>query len=132
MPPMLQEIVIGETKEQMREQIRKEMRNEIKAEEKARKDMLDMVSYLVPDIMKDIIFSMTHHNESRKNFYELWSNVPTATVEAAIRIAETNVNEMDDRYLHRSFSSRNMYMESESSSDGYDEYGYYEDDEDDE
>jgi len=118
-PPMLQEMVIGETKEKMREQIRKELIDEIRAEENARKDMLDMLQYLVPDIMKDIIFSITHNNESREDFYKLWPNVSRDTIKAAIMIAESSINEMEDRYTHREFSlsESNIYMETDSSFD---------------
>ena len=119
MPPMLQETVIRETKEQMREQIRKEMINEIREEENARKDMLDTLSYIIPDIMKDIVYSMTHNTESRENFYELWPHTPKDTISAAIMIAETAVNEIGDRYIQDEFSCSNdgIYMDTESSSD---------------
>jgi len=117
MPPMLQEMVISETKEQIRAQIRKEMIAEIKAEEKIRNDMLDMVTYLVPDIMKDIIFATTHHNVFRKDFHEIWSDVPRATVQAAIRIAENTINEMEQHYIYPSFSNENENWDSDSDSD---------------
>lgn len=118
-PPMLQEMVIGETKEKMREQIRKELMDEIRAEENARKDMLDMIQYLVPAIMKDIVFSITHNNESREDFYKLWPNVSRDTIKAAIMIAESSINEMEDRYIHREFSlsESTIYMETDSSFD---------------
>jgi len=118
MPPVMQEMVIGETKEQIKEQIRKELIAEIRAEEKVRKQLLNDVTFLIPDIMKDIIFTMTNHNVSRKNFYETWPNIPTSTIQAAINIAENTVSEMEEHYVYNSFSTNNnMYYEDESEDD---------------
>lgn len=119
-PPHLQEMVIGETKERIREQVREELINEIKAEEKARKEMLSTITYLVPDIMKDIILAMTNNNENRKDFYQIWSNIPVETISAAIQIAENAVSEMEDRYVYTSFSNRNNNVHMEYHDSSYD------------
>ena len=115
-PPEIREMITEQTKEQIRNEIREELKAQIIAEKVARKEMLETVSYLVPDIIKDIIYTMTNHNTYRKNFYELWSNVPENTVRFAITIAENTVSEMEERYVYSSFQNSTYSMSSEEDS----------------
>lgn len=49
MPPMMQEIIIGETKEQMRKQILEELKEEI--EQKKRQEKKCLIQYLILFLM---------------------------------------------------------------------------------
>lgn len=109
MPPVLQEMIIGDTKKQMESRIREELKREltndiIKEQEKIRKEILNTISYIVPDIMNDIIYSMTHHNVARNNYYILFDKIERSTVDAAVLIAENAVSEMEERYVNNSFN----------------------------
>lgn len=133
MPPQLQEMIICETKEQIRNQIREELKNEILEEKKARKEMLSTVIYLVPDIMKDIILSITRHNRQRKDFYQLWSHIPVETIHAAIQIAENAVNEMENRFVYRNFTTadvNNLSYNNDLYNEENEDYEDYEENED--
>lgn len=109
MPPVLQEMIIGDTKKQMESRIREELKREItdniiKEQENIRKEMLTTIGYIVPDIMNDIIYSMTHHNVPRNNYYNLFDKIERSTVDAAVLIAENAVLEMEERYVNNSFN----------------------------
>jgi hypothetical protein len=111
-PPVLQEIIVGETSERItskiKEKLQKKIRKDIRKE--MRKEMnssLLFFPHLVSEIVQDIILSMTQNNKLRTNFMEVYNSMPPEIVECAILTAEFTVREMEDRYIHSAFSVNN-------------------------
>jgi valyl-tRNA synthetase len=115
-PPMIQEMIIDETKDRMSEKIKKEIEEETKSEIydnllcNLSHDITNILTYLIPSITEDIMISITT-TVNRPNFYEKYSNLPYIVVKCAIEASENIVNSMEERYVHNVFSQVNRYEE---------------------
>ena len=107
-PPLIQEMVIDETKQRIERKMEKKIEKKYIAYNSS-------ISFLVPEIMTDIINSMTN-NTLRKDFRSIYSNLPKHIIECAILTAENCVRDLDDRYFHNIMSVQNQH------SNFYDEY----------
>lgn len=85
-PPMIQEMIIEETKKSMKEKIIVEFQNEIK-----------ILKEIVPYITKSIILSRSTFVE-KPDFYILYKKVPKYILELAIEIAEKNICELNTSF----------------------------------
>jgi hypothetical protein len=106
-PPLLQEMIMGETKEYFKNQIRSEVKAEIQEEQKeiAYNDMMETIPLLVPEIMADILASMTQNGRMRQDFRMIYSHLSPQAVACAIETAEHAVRNLDERYIHNSFGN---------------------------
>jgi hypothetical protein len=113
-PPLLQEIVMGETRERIKKNMKSEVKNEVlhEVKKRAQGEICKDLSSLVPDIMEDIIESMTQPGHMRRNYREELDHLPREVVECAIRIAEDSVSLLEDHYIRREFAliRQNNYM----------------------
>ena len=106
-PPLLQEMIMGETQEYFKNQIRSEVKTEIQEEQKeiAYNDIMETVPLLVPEIMADILASMTQNGRMRQDFRMIYSHLSPQAVACAIETAEHAVRNLDERYIHNSFGN---------------------------
>ena len=122
-PPMIQEMVMGETrnriKEEVSQEIRAEIREEIRAEiqEEQTRSTTSIFHLLVPDIVDDIIQSMTHQNRLRTNYHIVYAHLNPNIVQGAIETAEYTVRIMDDRYINNAFLVNNEHYNTHYNSD---------------
>jgi hypothetical protein len=104
-PPLLQEMIIGETREKMKgillSEIKTEMRKELMKE--LHLNMIDTIPLLVPEIMTDIIKAMTTHNRMRNDFHNVYPHICPFMIECAVQTAEHAVRNLDDSYIHNTF-----------------------------
>lgn len=122
MPPQLQEFVVGESKDQIKNMIKDEAKTEARNEalKQVRKEMCDILPYMIPDIMQNIIHTMTNSGIYHQDYYKMYPNVPKEIVDLAVKSAEFTVNIMEERYVYRAFTPDTNY------------YNGYEDEEDEE
>ena len=106
-PPFLQEMIMGETQEYFKNQIRSEVKKEIQEEQKeiAYNDIMETVPVLVPEIMADILASMTQNGRMRQDFRMIYAHLSPEAVTCAIETAEHAVRNLDERYIHNSFGN---------------------------
>lgn len=106
-PPLLQEMIMGETKEYFKNQIRSEVKAEIQEEQKeiAYNDIMETVPLLVPEIIADILASMTQNGRMRQDFRMIYSHLSPQAVACAIETAEHAVRNLDERYIDNSFGN---------------------------
>jgi hypothetical protein len=106
-PPILQEMIMGETKEYFKKEIRSEVKAEVREEQKelAYNDIMETVPLLVPEIMSDILASMTQNGRMRQDFRIIYAHLSPQAVSCAIETAEHAVRNLDDRYIHNSFGN---------------------------
>jgi hypothetical protein len=121
-PPMIQEMIINETKENIKKSVIKETVKEMK-----------ILSSIVPSISKSIILTRANFNEN-PDYYEIYSSISKHVVKLAIEIAEANVYEMNKSFNILSSVSANaryrFYIsgsEDETESDEYNDTQYQSD-----
>ena len=132
-PPMIQEMVMGETSERIRRDVRQELREEIRSEilqEQLDVQMHNLVStipIMIPEIVDDIIQAMTHQNRLRTNFIQVYAHINPILVQVAIDTAEQTVRSMEDRYINNAFMANNEYHQTHDSDydSDYDSDGDY-------
>jgi hypothetical protein len=106
MPPGLQEMVISESttliKEQLRAEIREELREEVlkQVHGEVLRQSCDILPYIVPEIIQDIIHSMTNINISRSDYFTMYSNIPREIIMSAVKTAEYSVTNLEERYIY--------------------------------
>lgn len=94
-PPIIQEMVIGETKKQIKKRVREDIEREVeqKMKKKIRFDSLIEISVLysiiIPEIVTDIVASMVKNNRMRRNYRQIYPKIQTDVMDHAIEIAET-------------------------------------------
>ncbi len=137
-PPLIQKIIMGETRERVKQNMKDEVKKEVMSEAKkeAQVNILKDLPYLIPEIMQDIIMVMTEDGRIHRNFREELSHLPKEMVECAIQTAEAAVQTMETHYVHRAFNftntARNVHIadhgvwdqeiDDERDSDSEDEY----------
>jgi hypothetical protein len=106
-PPLLQEMVMGETCQRVKENMKKEVREEMmpEVEKEVKKSMCNILPYLIPEIMQDIISAMTEDGRMRRNFRDEYIHLGSDVIECAIQTAETAVTTMEDHYVYRAFNT---------------------------
>lgn len=85
-PPMIQEMIIEESKETMKQKIITETQFE-----------MQILKEIVPSITKTIILSRTTFTE-KPDFYNVYKNVSKEIIKLAIDIAESNVYELNKSF----------------------------------
>lgn len=96
-PPLLQEMIMGETRERIKKEVEKEL------VEKLQKNICNIFSYLVPEIIEDITASMNEIGRARRDFRAEYKHIDTEVIECAISTAEIAVSSMDNHYVNRPF-----------------------------
>lgn len=94
-PPIIQEMVISETKKQIRKRVREDIEKEV--EEKSKKkirissliEISELYSIIIPEIVTDIVASTVSNNRMRRNFRQIYPNIQPDVMDYAIEIAET-------------------------------------------
>ena len=83
------------------------MKNMIQEEQKeiAYNDIMETVPVLVPEIMADILASMTQNGRMRQDFRMIYAHLSPQAVTCAIETAEHAVRNLDERYIHNSFGN---------------------------
>jgi hypothetical protein len=118
MPPYLKEKLIGKSLDKITEQNKKESIVE------QTKNINDILPVIVPEIMEDLISSLTENNRFKTNFYKKYPDINKNIIETAVRIAENSVRQMEERYVHAAFTLKNNnYNERED----YESYDYDQD-----
>jgi hypothetical protein len=111
-PPMIQEMIIDETKKSIRNKVIIELKEEMR-----------LLISLVPAISKSIILSRAMFF-SGDNYYEIYDGVPKHIIQLAIEIAEVNVKELNETFnlltTVSASASNNRYRFSDSSDDDED------------
>lgn len=97
-PPLIQEQVLGETMKRLEAKILSRAREDVS------KSFNDILPYIVPDIMEDIIYTSTHPGSVRRNYRHEFNNVWAPVMNCAVRVAEEAVRKMEERYIHAAFS----------------------------
>ena len=113
-PPVIQDMIIGETKERIKEKIITDVKSEY-----------DILPALIPEIIEDIIYTMTRNNRLRKNFHELYPNVNKDVMNCAISSAEECVRRLDQKYIHNAFYMYQIYNYEDSDTEEDDDYNDY-------
>jgi len=118
-PPILQEMIIGETREQMKDQLLSEIKTELRREliKELHLNMMDTVPLLVPEVMNDILKSMTRNNTTRNDFHNLYPHLCPFMVECSVQTAEHVVRNLDDSYIHSHFRNNIDHGEYEDEDD---------------
>ena len=113
LPPLLKDKVIIKCEKKIKEEAKKELKEEVinDLKNKLSSDMCLTLPYLVPEIMNDIIRTMTTHQGIRKNYYNEYNNIPKYIIDVAIQISENTVIKMEDYYVIRSFEVNNRERE---------------------
>lgn len=120
-PPMIQEIIMGETKKHMEERITQEI------VAKKLNNMERSLSYMIPDIMEDLIHIIVTPGALRYDYLSRYCLVNPSLVQCAIDIAEEAIRRMEERYIHQSFLSNNCEYYDEGEEDNeYNEEDYEE------
>lgn len=128
-PPMIQEIIIGRTTEEIKKEIKKELTKEltrqiIKNEKKTMvKEITVKLKHMVPTILCDIIAS-EQQGRPRTNFRARFWDEDEDIVNNAIEIAEELVDDDIVRYTTSSRNSYNIEMDSDSDNE-YTGDGWY-------
>ena len=99
-PPLLQEIIMGETSERMKKQLIGEAYDI--AREKAIRDICDELEPLVTDIMENMIMSMAENGRNTKSFRDEYHKLLHPDIlECAIKISENIVQNLESKFLYR-------------------------------
>lgn len=109
-PPLIQEMIIGETRSRIKDKIHQELKQKVTDETKkeVKNNFCDVLPYLIPEIMQDIISSMSNAGRAyRNNFYEKYKHLDVEIIDCAIKSAENAVNKMEEHYIHRAFNIAN-------------------------
>lgn len=114
-PPMMQEMIMNETKDRIKEQAKKEIEEEVYENLLCNlsKDITNILTYLIPYITDDIIKSMSNANFNRPDFYEKYKNLPYIVVKCAVEASENIVHNMEERYVHNVFENMNEQEEND-------------------
>lgn len=125
MPPVMQDMVIQDSTEHIKKEAKKEVTLEVRevALSLAKKEICDILPYIVPEIMQDIINSITRRN-IRQNYYEKYPYIDMKIMTTAIQTAEYAVNAMEERYVHSAFNE-SLTQSSDSDEEGIDYQEYY-------
>ena len=104
-PPLLQEMIIGETSERIRENMKDDVKKELITD--VRKEAyLSFCEYLpdiIPEIMQDIVSCMEEADHIPRDFRTELAHFPEEIVECAIQTAIAAVHTLEARYLYRTF-----------------------------
>lgn len=122
-PPLIQEMVMGETKNKIADEIEKKIENSYKKTN-------DIISSLVPEILVDIIETMTNNNKIRKDFRSIYSHFPKSAVECAILTAENCSNNFNNNMHFEDLHNNNNNNMDQDYEDNYED-NYEEDSEED-
>ena len=112
-PPLLQEMIMGETQEYFKNQIRSEVKKEIQEEQKeiAYNDIMETVPVLVPEIMADILASMTQNGRMRQDFRMIYAHLSPQDIcrapAGALQISSLNDAYSDDSLFASSDDENN-------------------------
>ena len=98
-PPLLQEIIIGETCEIIKENIKKEILPDV--EKESNLIFCKYLPVIIPEIMQDIVSHMEETNYIPRDFCKEYSLVPKEIVECAIQITIELFQKMEARYIYR-------------------------------
>lgn len=101
MPPYLQEILIGKSLKS----IKKKIKRKLKISQFV--DAKDILPLIVPEIMEDIISSMTENNRCRSNYVEKYTTIDPVIIDMAVKISENSVLKMEERYISAAFYIKN-------------------------
>ena len=122
-PPLLQEIIIGETYERIKDNIKKELLTDLKKESN-----LIFCKYLpviIPEIMQDIVSHMEETDYIPRDFCKEFSRVPKEIVECAIQITIELFQKLEALYIYRTFNISVPITPIIVDSDDDDESGWY-------
>jgi len=101
-PPMLQEMVMGETTKRIKEEMIQETYDI--AREKAIHDVCDELHPLISEIMQNIIMTMTEDGRNRKSFRgEYHKSSHPDILDCAIKISEDVIESLESHYIYRAF-----------------------------
>ena len=101
-PPLLQEIIMGETTERMKNKMIVEAYDS--AREKAIHDVCEELPSLITEIMQNIIMAMSEDGRNRRSFRdEHHKSSHPDILECAIKISEDVVQTMESHYIYRAF-----------------------------
>lgn len=108
-PPLVQEMIIGETRSRIKDKINQELKQKVTDETKkeVKNNFCNVLPYLIPEIMQDIINSISHAGRTHHNFYEKYKHLDVEIIDCAIKSAENAVNKMEEYYIHRAFNIAN-------------------------
>lgn len=121
-PPMIQEIIIGRTTEEIKKEIKKELTKELTSQIRKKernaivKDITFKLKHMVPTIVSDII-AAEQQGRPRTNFRTRFWDEDEDVVNNAIGIAEELVDDNIFRYTAHNRNRYNIEMDSDSDSD---------------
>lgn len=104
-PPLLQENIIGTTKEKLEEKIMIKLKKQVETKYKKElennisENMNNILPYIIPDICSDMITSLKSIYPP-PDFYEKYNNIPKHIVTCAIISAENIVRTLEERYIY--------------------------------
>ena len=125
-PPMIQEMIIGQSTDIIEQNVKKEVENKLIND-------LKLLKKIVPSISKYIIINRASFFNSDTDYYKIYDDVPRHIVKLAIDIAENTISELNNSFNILTFvSSRryNFYTEesseqlSEQETSEEERYGY--------
>tara|TARA_A100001011_G_C14302881_1_gene841675 strand:- start:1036 stop:1485 length:450 start_codon:yes stop_codon:yes gene_type:complete len=96
-PPLIQDLIISTTTENIRLEIIEKLKKEQKLHHTY---ILQCVEFLVPEIIQEIIFVRNHNNRNIKNFYEIYSELPKECIETALEIAENVIRDNEPNFFN--------------------------------
>ena len=96
-PPFLQETIMGETRARVERGMRAEV--ESKVEKELEDQLQNVLVFLVPEIMKDILVCRRQPHQPRTDFYSMYKSINPSIVRNAINIAEATSACLDNFYV---------------------------------
>jgi len=108
MPPLIQDMVIQESRDVIKAQVKDELEAEAKlsVRKDIQKEATNYLSDLIPEIMSDMISAITD-GRAQMDYLQEYKHIPTFIVQCAIDTAERSVTVMEERYVHQSFEMAN-------------------------
>ncbi len=114
-PPLIQEMVMNETKERIKKKVRIEILPIVKLE--AKETVADVYSWMVPQMISELVMTMTTNGGfTIANYVDRYSNrVETSIIEAAFEIASESVSRIGEHITYGSaYNGDENYYDSDS------------------
>lgn len=96
-PPVMQEMIIGETTSHMRRGVRDSVKSEVM------RSVTMLFPVLIPEILNDIVKSMISANTPRTNFHNEYPDLEPYIIDICTEIAENISREMEDTFTQHAY-----------------------------
>lgn len=114
-PPMIQEMIIGESTDIIQEKVKSEVNEELINE-------IKVLKTIVPSIAKYIIINRVSFFNEDIDYYKMHKDIPRYIVKLAIDIAENTISQLNNSFNLLTFVASRRHNFSSSASENSEEY----------